>query len=118
MYIDDTFPGRYVYPVFDSLFTMRASLMFQVGISSGAAAAAAIRVARRAENKGKLVVVSAVVRNLFHRSIMKLFPCCNRFTMCCSCSLQVVFASFGERYLSSFLFESLRNEAENMVFKP
>lgn len=70
---------------------------------------AAIRLAKMPENKGKLIVVSEGKTN------KKLFLgfCCDLVSLIIFVK-QTIHASFGERYLSSVLFDELRKEAEEM----
>ena len=84
-----------------------------MGISSGAAAAAAIKLAKRPENAGKLFVVSyfGFCMSSLCYLILRLKEL-NWIVI-----LQAVFPSFGERYLSTVLFDATRKEAESMTFQ-
>ncbi|KAB5512283.1 hypothetical protein DKX38_029311 [Salix brachista] len=103
-----------------------------VGISSGAAAAAAISLGRRPENAGKLITVSKfcnfVQLFIFRTSHFKLK---DPFAVVSSLhnsvidfsleafatlifDLRVIFPSFGERYIPTVLFHSLYEEVRNM----
>jgi len=127
-----------------------------VGISSGAAAAAALQVAKRPENEGKLIGVCIIPRYkkkkkksygwievnfhkirlifcYFHNNINLIFFTLKNFIKFQIFRirilylhfnthnfyiLQVVFPSFGERYLSTVLFQKIREECENMQPEP
>ncbi|PPR84976.1 hypothetical protein GOBAR_AA35730 [Gossypium barbadense] len=91
-----------------------------VGISSGAATAAAIKIAKRPENAGKLVVGSIAIKYVSDSAekILDAFTGENPIGKLSQNGINAIFPSFGERYLSSVLFESVRKEAENMTFEP
>lgn len=103
----------------------------QLGISSGAAAAAAVKVGRRPEFTGKLIVVSegAKIISLSWSGIYIYIHCLsisNPVSGNCIqqheqrpdfLTSQVIFASFGERYFSTALFDSVRKEVEDMTFE-
>uniref|UniRef100_A0A9I9DA83 Cysteine synthase n=1 Tax=Cucumis melo TaxID=3656 RepID=A0A9I9DA83_CUCME len=75
-----------------------------VGISSGATAAVAIKVAKRPESKGKLIVNQEDKKKT------------NLLDFDLGLKMKVIFPSCGERYLSTTLFDSIRHEAENMTY--
>jgi L-3-cyanoalanine synthase/ cysteine synthase len=86
----------------------------QVGISSGANTVAALELAKRPENKGKLIVVCVCVRCFF---LVQRWEFQSADQWCGDHPLigaQSVLPSLGERYLSSVLFDELRKEAQAM----
>ncbi|KDO53284.1 hypothetical protein CISIN_1g043034mg [Citrus sinensis] len=88
-----------------------------VGISSDAAAAASIKVAKIPENDRILIVVSLISYKLYFsfciNSLVNQSPCpfCSLHEAC----HQFLLPSGGERYLSTELFDSITHEAETCL---
>ncbi|KAJ0013945.1 hypothetical protein Pint_20772 [Pistacia integerrima] len=97
-----------------------------VGISSGAAAAAAISLARRPENAGKLIsgivpknttlVFLLQVPNLTlsYQDIVLNIIAVSNLSVLWLLILKVIFPSFGERYIPTVLFNSIYEEVKNV----
>lgn len=103
---------------FQLLLLFSSSLLLcQVGISSDAAAAASIKVAKIPENDRILIVVSLISYKLyfsfFINSLVNQSPCpfCSLHEAC----HQFLLPSGGERYLSRELFDSITHEAETRL---